>query len=109
MVKKKDSETTPTVDNVQVVAPAAVPPTAPPAPPTQESLLQEDKQVLEIAKLQKKLAEKEAQKALAENNSADLQYRYLILQLYMKYGMTALDALDEQGNIHRNYQLKQQG
>lgn len=103
MVKKKDSETTPTVDNVQVVPPTPPAP-PPPVPPTQESLHPEDKQVLEIAKLQKKLAEKEAQKALAENNSADLQYRYLILQLYMKYGMTALDALDEQGNIHRNYQ-----
>lgn len=107
MVKKKDSATEPTVDNVTVVPP--VPPAPPPPPPPQETLLPEDKQVLEKAKLQRQLAVKEAEKALAENNAAELQYKYLILQLYMKYGMTALDALDEQGNIHRNYQQKQQG
>lgn len=107
MAKKKDSSTEPTVDNVTVVPPVPPPPPAP--APVQECLLPEDKQLLEMSKLQRKVALKEAEKALAENNAAELQYKYLILQLYMKYGMTALDALDEQGNIHRNYQQNQQG
>lgn len=106
-MSKKEKAPEPTVDNVQVVAPAPVAPPAPAAPPAQETLSDQDKQVLQMGQLTVTIAKKEAERALAENKAAELEYKYLILQLYMKYGMTALDALDDKGNIHRNYQQRQ--
>ncbi len=67
-----------------------------------ECLPDEDKRALETATLNKKLALSQAEKALAENNVADISYKYLILQLYMKHGLTVADGIDEAGNIHRN-------
>lgn len=87
-------------DVAAVVEAAAVAPVAP-AVPTQEMLTDQDKVNLELAKMNRKLALAQAEKALAENNAAELSYKYIILQMYMKYGMTSEDALDEQGNIHR--------
>jgi len=72
-----------------------------PAPKPVESLSEADKHVLEVASLNMKLARSNAEKAIAENNSADVSYRYVVLQLYMKYGLTSTDALDEKGVIHR--------
>lgn len=66
-----------------------------------EVLSSEDKHVLEMAKMNRKLALASAEKALAENNSAELSYKYVVLQLYMKYGLSEADAIDEQGNILR--------
>lgn len=70
-------------------------------PPVQEKLSEKDVSDLDMAKMHKKLALANAEKALAENNNAELAYKYIVLSLYMKYGLTAADALDEQGNIHR--------
>lgn len=67
----------------------------------QEKLDNSDIQALEIAKLNRKVALKEAEKALAENKSAELAYHYLVLQMYLKYGLSVNDSLDEQGNIKR--------
>lgn len=79
--------------------------TAPVAP--QEALSEHDKMVLEVAKMNRKLALANAEKALAQNNEAESTYKYLLLQLYMKYGMnTETDALDEQSNILRNALVK---
>lgn len=80
-----------------------LPVTAPPASvalPT--SLSEADKGALEMAKMNRKVALLSAEKALAENNASEMSYKYLVLQLFQKYGLTAADAIDEQGNIHRN-------
>lgn len=74
-----------------------------PAAPPQESLSDVDKVTLENGKLTRKLALSKAETALAENNAAEATYKYLILQLYMKYGMTQMDAIDDNGNILRGY------
>jgi hypothetical protein len=61
-----------------------------------------DRMAMEIAKTTKKAAESEAGKALAQNETATLNYRYVILQIYMKYGLSSNDALGEDGNIIYN-------
>lgn len=67
-----------------------------------EKLSESDFNKLEMAKMNKRVALANAEKALAENNAAELAYKYVILELYYKYGLAAAtDALDEQGNIHR--------
>jgi hypothetical protein len=75
-------------------------------PPSNEQLSQEDRHTLDIAKMNRKLALAAAEKALAENNSAELSYKYVVLQLYMKYGLTEVDAIDEQGFVHRGANQK---
>lgn len=61
-----------------------------------------DKMALELAKSQRQVALAEAKTALASNEKADLQYKYVILQLYMKYGLSEKDALNEDGTILYN-------
>lgn len=56
---------------------------------------------LELAKARKQIALAEAKTALAQNENADVQYRYTVLQLYMKYGLTKDDAISESGEIVR--------
>ena len=58
-----------------------------------------DRMELELSKMRRKLAIAEAEKALSESNKAELEYKYIVLQLYMKYKLTAEDAIDERGNI----------
>lgn len=94
MVKKGQAQ-------LEVVAPAAVAASVAPVPAPQETLSEADRHVLEVANLNMKVARSNAEKAIAENNSADVSYRYVVLQLYMKYGLTSSDALDEKGVIHR--------
>lgn len=65
-------------------------------------LSDQDKMTLELAKVNRKLALAQAEKALAENNASEMSYKYLVLQLYMKYGLTESDGIDEQGNFIRN-------
>lgn len=60
-----------------------------------EVLSQEDKMALELAKMNKRLA-------IASVENAELHYKYVVLQIYMKYGLTQNDAIDEHGNINRN-------
>lgn len=60
-----------------------------------ETLSQEDKMVLELAKMNKKLA-------IASSENAELHYKYVVLQVYMKYGLTSNDSIDEYGVINRN-------
>jgi regulator of replication initiation timing len=65
------------------------------------SLQEADKLALELAKMNKRLAAVNAEKALAQNETADLHYKYVVLQIYMKYGLTPNDSIDENGNILR--------
>ncbi len=81
--------------------PMEVPLPAPTKP--QETISNEDRAVLEMAKMNRKLAFSEAQKALAQNESAEMAHRYTLLQLYMKHSLNPdKDLIDEQGNIHRD-------
>lgn len=60
-----------------------------------------DRMVLELAKSKRQVALAEAKTALAQNENAELSYKYVVLQLYMKYGLTEKDAINENGEIIR--------
>lgn len=66
-----------------------------------EKLSEVDRLNLDLARTKRQTALAEAKTALANNENAELNYRYLVLQLYMKYGLTADDALSEAGDIVR--------
>jgi len=88
---------------------ASAPPPAPPvAPAPQETISEADRMSLELAKANRKTALAQAEKALAENQLAEMNYKYIILQLYMKYGLNETDALSEDGKILRGGAVAQQ-
>jgi hypothetical protein len=74
----------------------------PPPPPAQERLSEVDRMALELAKSQRQTALAEAKTALANNEKSELAYKYVVLQLYMKYGLTDRDAISEAGEIIRD-------
>lgn len=71
-----------------------------PNPPT-EKMSDVDRMALELAKSRRETALAEAKTALAQNEKAELSYKYVILQLYMKYGLSESDAITESGDIVR--------
>jgi hypothetical protein len=75
--------------------------------PTQK-LSDVDKLVLDLAKERRATALAEAKTALAKNESAELGFKYTVLQLYMKYGLNEADAINENGEIIKNGALQQQ-
>ncbi len=64
-------------------------------------LSDEDKHVLELSKMKRALALSNAEKALAQNESAEAQYRYIILQLSVKYNLKNDDIINDDGSIVR--------
>lgn len=87
-----------------VPAPVAVPtaPPAPAAPPPKERISDVDKLSLDLAGAKRATALAEAKTALANHENSELQFKYLVLKLYMDYKLTAADALSENGEIIRN-------
>lgn len=85
---------------VKQVAAAPVEVPAPPAAPT-ERLHEVDRLALELAKSKRQTALAEAKTALANNDNAELSYKYVVLQIYMKYGLTEADAITEAGEVLR--------
>lgn len=75
--------------------------------PVTEKLSEVDRLVLDLTKQQRQTALAEAKAALANNEKADLAYKYVVLQLYMKYGLTEADAISEAGDIIRGGALPQ--
>lgn len=73
-----------------------------------EKLLDIDRMALELARQQRATALAEARTALAQNEKAELAYKYVVLQLYMKYGLTDADAISETGDIVRGGALAPQ-
>lgn len=71
-----------------------------PNPPT-EKMSDVDTMSLELAKSRRETALAEAKTALAQNEKVELAYKYVVLQLYMKYGLTEADAITESGEIVR--------
>lgn len=117
MSKKKTSVNEPEV--VLTPEPVQTPP-MPPTPPTanangvplgsvvpnpvpnKERLLDIDRMALELARQQRLTALADARAAMSQNEKAELAYKYVVLQLYMKYGLTDADAISETGEIVRN-------
>jgi len=91
--------------NAAAVEPASIPVVnvapAPVAPAVQEKMQESDRMSLELAKSRRETALAQAKEALAKNETADLAYKYVVLQLYMKYSLTADDAISEAGDIVR--------
>lgn len=67
-----------------------------------------DRMALELARQQRLTALADARAAIAQNEKAELAYKYVVLQLYMKYGLTDADAISEGGDIVKNGALMQQ-
>lgn len=72
-----------------------------PQAPVKETLNEVDKLALELAKSKRQTALAEAKTALAHNETAELSYKYVVLQIYMKYGLNSSDAISEAGEILR--------
>jgi hypothetical protein len=95
------------VDAVPEPTPVATPATSPTAPPVPvlsagpERMSEVDKLNLDLIRTKRQTALAEAKTALANNEKAELEYKYLVLQIYMKYGLTADDAISENGDIVR--------
>jgi len=70
-------------------------------------LMDVDRMALELAKQRRQTALAEAKTALAQNENAELSYKYVVLQLYMKYGLSDADAISEGGEIIKNGALQQ--
>lgn len=66
-----------------------------------EFLSDQDKHALDLVKMKRALALANAEKALAQNESAELQYNNLVLQLTLKYSLNEKDLITEQGEIVR--------
>lgn len=81
------------------VADLQVVPENPPVPV--EKLSEVDKLNLDLARAKRLTSLADAKTALANSENAELQYKYLILQVYMKYSLTAADAISEAGDILR--------
>lgn len=67
----------------------------------EDKLSELDLNTLELAKSKKEVALANAKAALAQNETAELNYKYFVLQLYMKYGLTSEDSVKETGEIVR--------
>ena len=67
----------------------------------EDKLQEQDRVSLEFAKMNKKMATLMLEKAAAQNEAAEVSYKYLVLQIYMKYGLSPKDGIDENGNIIR--------
>ncbi len=66
-----------------------------------EKISEIDRLSLDLSKTKRELALSDAKTAIANSEKAELSYRYFILKLYMKYGLTESDAITEGGDIIR--------
>lgn len=69
--------------------------------PQVEKLSEVDRLALELSKANRRTALAQAEKAIAQNETSELAYKYVVLQLYMKYNLTEADAISEIGDILR--------
>jgi hypothetical protein len=70
-----------------------------------EKLSEQDLNTLREAIVNAKLARLTAEKSIAENNAADLSHRYIVLQLFVKYGLAlGVDSIDDAGTFVRGTQ-----
>lgn len=64
-------------------------------------LSNDDLHALTVMLLNRKVGLLAAEKSLAQHELSEMTYKYNILQLYMKYGLSAKDAITEAGEIIR--------
>lgn len=64
-----------------------------------QKLSELDRMALELSKSKRFLFLAEAKTALANSEKSELEYKYVVLQLYMKYNLTEADAINENGDI----------
>jgi len=83
---------------------SVVPMTVPGAP---SRLTDMDRMALELARQQRLTTLAEARAAVAQTEKSELAYKYVVLQLYMKYGLTDADAISEAGDIIKGGALPQ--
>jgi hypothetical protein len=93
----------PTFDVPSTLVEANAPVAAAPLP----KLSDLDKMALDLAKEKRKTVLAEAKTAIANNDAAELGFKNVILQLYMKYGLNANDAINENGDILINGAVEQ--
>lgn len=60
-----------------------------------EILPENDRLALELAKAKRQVAMANAEKAVAQGETADIAYKYTVLQIYMKHGLTSEDTIQE--------------
>jgi hypothetical protein len=66
-----------------------------------EKLSDEDKRLLELNEANRRIARAEMAAATARSESIETQYKYLVLQLFVKYNLTSEDSINEAGVIIR--------
>lgn len=74
---------------------------APVLPVTMEET---DKAILSQAVLNRKVALLQAEKILAQHELAEMTFKYIKIQLFMKYGLNANDQITENGDIIKGAQ-----
>jgi hypothetical protein len=67
----------------------------------EEKLSDVDRLTLDLAKSQRQTALAEAKAALANHEKVELMYKYITLQIFMKYKLTNQDTITEAGVIER--------
>jgi hypothetical protein len=80
-------------------APVVPTPPAPVVPPPNPRMSEEDRLNLELAKSRRETAMAQAKEAVAKSETAELAHRYVVLQIYVKYGLNANDVINENGEI----------
>src|SRR5277367_368647 len=86
----------------EVAAPVATPAVAPTLPDVgPEKMSEMDRMALELAKSRKQTAQATANTSAAQLETADIAYKYVILQLYRKYNLSEQDAISEDGSLLR--------
>jgi len=73
---------------------------------TVTSISEIDKSKLALSTMNRKLALANAQRVLAEQENAELAYKYLVVQLYMKYGLSADHVITDNGDIILKTEVK---
>lgn len=71
------------------------------ASPEKEILTELENHTLEMLKIKQALARTSAEKALAQNEVAELMYNNFILRITLKYNLHEKDLITEQGEIVR--------
>jgi hypothetical protein len=104
VVLSPDESPAPTTNANGVPLGSVVPMPLPTAPARLSDI---DRMALELARQQRLTALADARAAIAQNEKAELSYKYVVLQLYMKYGLTDADAISEQGDIVKGGALPQ--
>lgn len=72
-----------------------------------EKLSDQDRYALDLMKSRRQVALAEAKTAISNGEVAELSYKNLVLQLFMKYGLTIDDVVNEDGSIVRGGNKKE--